>query len=137
MILRGISLRKKDRIITPSDRIDADLFGQLLEIVKQTMLIRHIRLNIPPVRRDADEPVLPVIFQQIHIREHRCRILCAETDHVHNRRIEAVAADLIRVIGVADTDKAFFQSVRKPLGIEGRDVRSLSGINYSDRKSVV
>ena len=93
------------------------------------MLVRDIRLNIPSIRRDGDIPVLSVIRQKIHVGEHRSGILGAETDDVDHGRVEAVAADLMRVIGVADADKAFPQPVRKPLGIKCRNICSLSGVD--------
>ena len=61
--------------------------------------------------------------------EHRGGILGAETDDVDHGGIEAVAADLMRVIGVADADKAFLQPVREPLGIKCRNICSLSGVD--------
>ena len=109
--------------------MNPDNIGQLPEIIAQAMLIRNIRFDIPSVRRDRDEPVLPVIPKEVHIGEHRCRIFRAEADHIHYSRVKAVAADLIRIIGIADTDKSLFQSVREPLGIESRNVRPLSGVD--------
>ena len=109
--------------------MDSDHIGESSEIVQQTVLVGNIRFNVPAIRGDGHEPVLPIIFQQIHIGEHGRRILCAESDHVHNCRIKAVAADLALIIWVTDTDITFFQSVGEPFRVKGRDVGPLPGVD--------
>ena len=70
------------------------------------MFIRDIRLNVSSIRRDGDIPVLAVVSQKIHVREHWSGIFGTEADDIHYRRIKAVAAYLIRVIGIAHADKS-------------------------------
>ena len=93
------------------------------------MLVRNVRLNVPSIGGDGHEPVLPVILQQIHMGEHGRGIFCAEADHIHHRRIQAVAADLIGIIGVSDADEALFQPIGKPFGIKSRDICPLPGVD--------
>ena len=93
------------------------------------MLVRHIRLYIPSVRRDGNKPVLSIVFQKLHIWKHGYRVLGAKSDHIYHRRIEPVPVYLIRIVWITSADKSLLQSVRKPLGIEGGDIRSLSCVD--------
>ena len=93
------------------------------------MLIRDIRFNVSSIGRNGDEPILTVVLQKIHVREHGSRIFGAETDDVHNGRVKAIAADLTRIIGIAHTDKSRLQPVCKPFGVERRYICSLSSVD--------
>ena len=126
MIVCRVPLRNEDRVVPPSDGIQANHIRKPFEIVRKAMLVGHIWFNVPSIRCDGHEPVLTVILQEIHMRKHRRGILCAKTDDIHHGRIVTITADLFRIIGIADTDEAFLQPICKPLRVEGGDVCSLS-----------
>ena len=93
------------------------------------MLVRYVGLDVPAVRGQCDEPVLAVVFQKIHVGEHRRGILRTEPDRIHDGRIQTVAADLPGVKGIAHTDKALPKPVCEPFRVKGGDVCPLPGID--------
>ena len=100
-----------------------------MEVLYEAMLVGDIGLNISSVRRNGDIPILAVLLQKVHVREHRSRVLGAESDDIHYGRIEAIPADLAVVIGIANADHAFFEPVRKPLCVKCRYICSLSCVD--------
>lgn len=120
----------KDRVIAPYHRILPHRFGQAPEGLQYLRGGRNMRLDVAPIGCDGHVPELPVRFQQILVCEHGKRVLGAEGQNVHDGRIEAVAGDKRRVIGIADEAESFPQAVRKPFAVEGGDICSASGVQY-------
>ena len=129
MILHGIPLGKKNRIISPAHRVNANRLGEPFEILQQTVLIRYIGFYIAAIRRDRDKPILSVFLQKLYIRKHGRGVLGTETDHIHNGRIQAVAAHLTWIVGISDTHEALPEPVCQPFGIERRNIRPLACID--------
>ena len=61
--------------------------------------------------------------------KHRSRIFGAEADDVHNGRVKSIAADLVRIKGIANADKPRLKPVREPFGIKRRYICSLSCVD--------
>lgn len=64
------------------------------------------------------------------MRQHRRRVLCAESDEIDDGGVEAVARDLLLVVGIAYTDLAPAQTIYEPRRIEGRNIRAHARMQY-------
>ena len=65
-------------------------------------------------------------LKQIHVFQHRRRVLGAESDHVNHGWIKQIFCHCLRIIRVSHKDISLPQAVRKPVGIKGRDIGTLS-----------
>ena len=114
MIFNRIFLIDEYRIIAPDHSLCAVMKGKLLKIFNDLMFIRDIWFNVFSIRSDRHIPELPEGIQFVDTIKGRTRILCAEYDHIHCLRIKFKAGHKTRIIGIADIQKTFMDSVAEP-----------------------
>ena len=125
-----IVLVDQNRIIAPADGVHADNYRELTKCAGNFLPRWHMWLDIPAVGRDRDVPELTVGCEEIHMRQHRRRILRAKGNEIDDGGIEAVARHLRRVIGIAYADLALAQTIYEPWRIKCRDVCTHTRMQY-------
>ena len=126
---KRIIIRYKNRVISPADAIRSDHPGKLLKTFYHLILIRNYRFDFFSIRRNRHKPVLPIRFQQIHIREHRLGIFGAKGNQIHHFRRQIIPGYLQRIIRIADKHIPFLYSVCQPFTVKCRNIRAHTGLD--------
>ena len=128
MIVRRVTICKKNGVIPPDNPLAAYGLGQFLEDGKHLFFfVGNSRFYIFSVTGKGKLEIIVIERQHIKSRDHRLRVLGPEYDTVDHLRRQADFADLAEVHGIAHTQESFFDSIVKPPGIVVWDVRSSAG----------
>ena len=111
MALKRIALREKYRIAAPAHGVDSNDIRKTFEVLHDLLFVRHIELNIPAVRGNCNEPILAVVLQSVHLRQHRRRVLGTECDQIHHVRRKAVTCHRLKIIRISHQHISLFNPI--------------------------
>ena len=131
MVVQGIPVRKKDRIIAPDHSLFSDPVRQLPECRNEHfLLIRQSRLDLPPISGQGKLKIIHITAEFIQIREHGHRVLRPEHNTVDHFRGKIYPAHLMMIHGIPHTEKACPETPDKPFAVIIRYIRTSAHTQY-------
>ena len=128
MVFCSIFAGNQNGVVPPADTLRTDDFGKTTECIHYVFFIRNIWLKIFPVRSDRHGPELTERSKIFQMLQHGLGIFSAESQHIHDRRIDPVPVQDVRRVGTSGQNVSLTHAVHKPFRIKCRNICPVSGV---------